>query len=822
MTEWRFGLADADELSSLESSMPNWCVQRPDPQFKTSTLDSKCGNAQHVNAEFQSLSAKFQQVADENMANIRRATALESENTELKAKLDILIQKNADLAANIEALKKSSETEQSLLRNRLETQLRDLKLESTHESTASAIRETDLKREIDEKDLEIKRLNNEMLSLFRAASQRYHTEITTFDSLLLLLTQTPEKPVKREVPQDTVNITELKRLKKKNRKMRERFEIAESEMTEELCDIRRDFIRKEESFKSQLLAARKMSDEQQLRINELIQKNNDLSIENAKLSTQLETLKCEQSKPAQEPKRCDLEIQKLKATNESLRHKVRVLKQQIATCIGENNAAHNSRLIVKTRLREYEEEMRNMKAEITHMRTEAIDAQTQNAKLSEEIDNLKQKIATLQRESDRKEQTISDQEMEIEEKEQELEQSKYIIARQEKDIAEQQKEVAKHMSMLQTQKFVHLKMEEEIARLQEAKAEKTVNKPQKKFESAIPIECFCCDILPRGVSKMVMDVAENPNLRPQAKVKQAITLVHQHYRDLVQALEDEIKNIKFVHQQQLSDYRTVVESLRWAVPDIDISSSTKAADVIQRKLQEQKATVKEAHEKEEAITLLLHSLEASDIGEGERNLERLKDALRVIKKKSDIQHRKIKLLRRHNNALLVENDALRENLRVQRENEALKYADAARSPNVATNNLTVVTDQTPFQQDSPDLCGELRRSQMKIESLKAEMEREKKLILACATAEGLKREANLQELIRQLKAELEKTKKDLMTFVGCQFSSLVDVEEGFTEGNFRKFIKRIRAELDRLTKTEENVRRMFASQSTEASMSRDT
>ena len=31
----------------------------------------------------------------------------------------------------------------------------------------------DISREIDEKDLEIKRLNNEMLSLFRAASQRF-------------------------------------------------------------------------------------------------------------------------------------------------------------------------------------------------------------------------------------------------------------------------------------------------------------------------------------------------------------------------------------------------------------------------------------------------------------------------------------------------------------------------------------------------------------------------------------------------------------------------------------------------------------------------
>ena len=861
MTELRFGASEDPEFTQAQALRgKNLELQR-----EKMALASENENLKRQHHEFLELSAKLQKVAEDKMEQVRKSNALESENKELKAKLEILIQKNSDCAGQVEALKRASETERIAMNKRFETQLHEMTLESNRQSSSNVKRENELNAIIEEKERQIQKLESEMASLFRVASERYGRTVRDFDTLLMVLSQEHQERVVQPVARETGKEEALRKLKKKNKRLRERFALVDAEMEEQLADMRNEFLRKEDDLNAQLFVMRRNSEMQQQKINDLITKNNELTLENAKLSAQMQAIPPRPKEPTVDYR---VENERLRKKNEALKQNVRVLKQQMATSISQNNSMQNEKLSAKMKLRENESEICRLKTEVTHLRGETVEAQTENARLAEALDQLKQKIVNVQRESERKDQVIGNLEMEVEEIEMELEQSKQTLAKQAKDVADQQQEVSKYLSMLQAQKFMQVKMEEEISRLQAAKAEfEVAEKPKKKVEVAIPLDCFCCELFPPTISRMIKEIATNPTLRPQAKVKQVITLLYQHSRDMGLDLQEENKSLRYVYEQKTADYKTIFDTLLRAFPipgvnTIDTTNSARLVDAIMKKTRDQEETLARVKDKEQRMQSLLTALEADNILEGERNLDRLKTAMRKMNKKIDHQRHKIKLLHYNYDHLLVENDSLKQKLmtkdakpepellsdmtpkelilKLNEESEKRKAAEAELRKKQRELNEIKAAPQKPsecrtrrLQSDieyrasrarrrpsdsdcntstssQTELSSQLRKSQLKIESLKAEMENEKKLLLASATAEGLKREANLQELIRQLKAELEKTKKDLMTFVGCQFSSLIDVNEKFTDDSFRRFIKRIRAEMERLTQTERNVRHMFS------------
>jgi chromosome segregation ATPase len=105
---------------------------------------------------------------------------------------------------------------------------------------------------------------------------------------------------------------------------------------------------------------------------------------------------------------------------------------------------------------------------------------------------------------------------------------------------------------------------------------------------------------------------------------------------------------------------------------------------------------------------------------------------------------------------------------------------------------------------------ELEQFELKIASLERELEREKQLNEAQAQALATARDCDFRHQLSEYQNECDRNKRDLMSFVGLEFCSIVDLSEKITEESFRVVIQRLRREFETLAKQDRNLRLLLS------------
>ena len=916
-------------------------------QMRNNSLELENQNLKRQLLELSSISSKMQKIAEEKMEVTRTASALESENKELKEKLEIMVQKNAGLSEQIEKVKGDSERTQSTVHKNLQAQLNQLKLENGKLESQKARLENELNTAIEERDRRIEKLENEMASLFKAASRKFKVDVVDFDSMLMFLAQKETKGAVEEGKADgeSSELEEMVReLKKANKKLKMQVQECQDEAKRQMSSAKREHVKDGEEVRAKLFLAQQNGERQAQRITELLQENSDMKITNSKLLAQIELFK---ARPEPMPAKVQVGDHKMAEKREELKEKNRVLKQQVATLVARTGSLEQAKVVLKTKLKSYEVEVNEMKTELAFVRQEKTEADAKNIRMAEEIDNLKQKVDAQAREAKQLGTVISQHKREIDQRKISFEQCEHVIAQQTSEIRTLQAERNQAAALLHTCLRLQARMEQEMVKFRQAEERSCQERLcQKKEDIMIPVKDFCYEMLPEDISCKVKEIALNQSLKPRARVKQVITLLYQYYVEQISDLDDKIKEVQFAYKQKISDFNRFFDSLRRVLPGYNIELTDGAcpleiADVIKKLQTDNQRLIQESAEKDRNLTAILAALDVDCVNEVEQLVDGWKMVIKKLRKRTQAERNEMKEMKRqyklgllklqqhitelerdlqakqdHITQRDLENGELRTRLAeaVKAAQEAMltynqqifqaklaelqekmeeqirsevekRHVAEAKCKNrkkeldkVQEKYNTLVTqnqqrmleirelkaqqqaliksnrDKLHSQQDAlfekyestvqvlraknsqfktevvnlnetvsklentknsletqnRDLSHQLRRCQLQFESQNAELERERQIILSRAKAEGLNREVGLQETIQKLQYEVDAAKKDLMTLVGRQFCSLFDVSEKFTEETFDAFLKKIRSEFERLTRTERNIRQLLA------------
>ena len=110
----------------------------------------------------------------------------------------------------------------------------------------------------------------------------------------------------------------------------------------------------------------------------------------------------------------------------------------------------------------------------------------------------------------------------------------------------------------------------------------------------------------------------------------------------------------------------------------------------------------------------------------------------------------------------------------------------------------------------------IQELEIQLESYQNDAERKRSLIESKSKAEQMIQEANYQSQIEDSKLEIENAKRDIMSYVALQFSSLFNTKAEIDSSNFEAFIQKLRYKFDKLITTDNNVRHMLSLNSSDS------
>jgi chromosome segregation ATPase len=108
-----------------------------------------------------------------------------------------------------------------------------------------------------------------------------------------------------------------------------------------------------------------------------------------------------------------------------------------------------------------------------------------------------------------------------------------------------------------------------------------------------------------------------------------------------------------------------------------------------------------------------------------------------------------------------------------------------------------------------ELQKEKHRGDGEIESQRAQFEREKKLIETASVARGLETDSRNLAKLGEIKAKFENEKREIFGYVADAFRGFYKAAEQIDERTFRSVIDKTKEELQRLTVSEEEIKRLL-------------
>ncbi|OHT13771.1 hypothetical protein TRFO_15987 [Tritrichomonas foetus] len=115
-----------------------------------------------------------------------------------------------------------------------------------------------------------------------------------------------------------------------------------------------------------------------------------------------------------------------------------------------------------------------------------------------------------------------------------------------------------------------------------------------------------------------------------------------------------------------------------------------------------------------------------------------------------------------------------------------------------------------------EYCSKIQQLELKLESFQSDAERNRSLIESKSKAAQIAQETQLQSQIEDSKWQIENAKREIMAYVGMQFSSLFNAKARIDESNFESFVHKLRKKFDDLISTENNLRHMLSLNSSDS------
>lgn len=144
----------------------------------------------------------------------------------------------------------------------------------------------------------------------------------------------------------------------------------------------------------------------------------------------------------------------------------------------------------------------------------------------------------------------------------------------------------------------------------------------------------------------------------------------------------------------------------------------------------------------------------------------------------------------------------------QMNNKIDEYQNAITDLNNTISNLE--NENSSLITELNELSLRLEGSELKIKSKENEFTREKHLIQSQTKTHIITSEIQFKAQLEEAKTELEKTKRELMSFVVRHFCSLYDVKEQINESNFETFVINISKQFQSLLSEESKIRHLLS------------